>query len=411
MPFFEYRAVDEAGSPACGARRGESADDVRQALLAEGLRATAIGRRDDPGAGGLLRRGVSVEDLAFLHRQTANLLAAGLPLPRALRAVARESRKREFRVLIDAIAADVEAGRALSEALRDHGKVVPPFLADLVKAGEAAGNLPAVLLQVAESGEAEAKMQRSIRTALAYPLVVAAVALAVVILNGTGVLGRFFFTEPSVAVFGGTVRKISSSYPYITTSARSWIDVVDILCSPYVWGSILAVFIVGSLFFFAPLFSFRGAKRRIPVFGRIVREVLVSRFCRVLGLLAARGVPLPAALRLAGTASDSARLEAQAGACAGLIESGAAMDVAAEALQELPATARWGIAAAAARGTIADELAVLARQADERGADRARFFAILLETSLIILIGVFVLFGGGGSILRVFAHFPWPDLR
>jgi general secretion pathway protein F len=395
MPYFAYRAVDAEGTPSCGARRGESADDVRQALRAEGLRASSIRRRDEPGAGGLLRRGVTGEDLAFLHRQTANLLAAGLPLPRALRAVARESRKRELQALADAVAAEVDRGRPLSDALRDLPRAVPPFLADLIKAGEAGGNLPAVLLQIAESGEAEAHIHRTLRTALIYPLMVTSIALAIVILNVSGLMG-----DMSFKVLGG------EELPLFRVAFQKHLVMpwfVNLLTHPILWGAVMIAFLACAGYV-APILSLRGSRTGIPVFGPLVQQVLVSRFCRVLGLLAERGVPLPTSLRLAGAASDSARLAAQAESAAADLESGRPIDEAIDRLRLLPAVSRWGMTAAAARGALAEELQALARQADGAAADAGRRFAIVMEMGLIIVIGLFVLLGAGGSILRTLAR-------
>lgn len=390
MPFFEYRAVDAEGNPVCGAARGESADAVRRELLAAGLRASAIRRRDDPGAGGVLRPGVTREDLAALHRHTASLLAAGLPLPRALRAVARESRKREFQVFVEALAGDVEKGRTLSDALREHPRVAPPFLADLVKAGEAAGSLPAVLLQMAETGEAEARLRRSVKTALAYPLTVAVFALAVVLLNGTGLAARLFFPEAAAAS-----RDIQEMFP----SPRGFVSFMfDVLVSPVFWGVLLAAFIVGGLVL-VPFLSLRGSRTGVPVFGKLVEQVLVSRFCRVLALLVGREVPLPVALRLAGAASDSHRLASQAASASDAVAGGRSLAEAIDAVRVLPATARWGIAGAAARGALVAELEALARHADDGAADAARRFGILLETSLVLVVGALVLCGGTSSLV------------
>ncbi len=396
MSFYEYRAVDSEGRPMCGARRGETPDAVRQELAAEGLRASSIRRRDDPGAGGLLRRGVSAEDLAFLHRQTANLLAAGLPLPRALRAVARESGKHELKLLVDAVASDVEKGRTLSEALGAHGRAVPPFVADLVKAGEAAGNLPAVLQQVAEGGETDARMRRSVRSALAYPLIVAILALAVMILNGSGVLLSLFSVDAANVLDSPSLEEVWRGRRSGSSEVR-W--VLEFVTSPLLWGGILGGFVALGLFG-TSFFSLRGRRRRVPVFGRIVERVLLARFCRVLGLLTGRGVPLPASLRLAGAASDSEDLYGQAAAAAEAVESGEPLGEAVESIRALPVTARWAVSAAAARGDLAGELLALARHAEEGALDCARRFGMVLETSLILLVGLFVLIGGGGSVVR-----------
>jgi type II secretory pathway component PulF len=405
MPFFEYRAVSGAGDSVCGARRGETAEDVRLELSAEGLRATSIRRRDDPGAGGLFRRGVTAEDLALLHRQTANLLATGLPLPRALRAVARESGKRALERLADAIASDVEKGRPLSDALRDHARVVPPFVADLVKAGESAGSLPAVLLDIAAGAESEARIRRSLRLALAYPVTVAVIALLVVLLNSTGIVSRYFF--PETLTSGAYADQLFNEFQDTVSSSRRGSSVtfafLHIIGHPVLWTMILGGFLLLA-FFSTSILVLRGDRIGIPVFGRLVRQVLVSRFCRVLALLVDRQVPLPAALRLAGAASDSRTLADNAEAAATDVESGHPLGDAVDSLVTLPAATRWGIGAAAARGALSAELAVLAHQADERAADIVRSGTIILETSLILLIGLFVLVGAGTSVVRLMAY-------
>jgi type IV pilus assembly protein PilC len=395
MPFFEYRAVDGEGTPACGARQGETPDAVRQELAAEGLRASAIWRRDDPGAGGLLRRGVSAEDLAFLHRQTANLLSAGVTLPDALRAVARESSKHELKLLVDAVASDVAKGRTLSEALGAHGKAVPPFVADLLRAGETAGNLPTVLIQVAEGAEAEARLRRQVRTALVYPLTVATFALLIVILNGTGVFSWLFLDKQ--LVYQEMVRDLETMWG--TTIDEGTPLFIDLITHPVLWGMVLVGFIAMAGYGL-PFFVIRGSRTRVPVFGKLVECVLVSRFCRVLGMLVGREVPLPVALRLAGRASDSRRLEMQSEIAAQDVEHGQPFRDAVDNLSVLPVSSRWGASTAASRGCLSGELKVMADRAEEASEDLLRRFSILLETALVVVIGLFVLMGAGGSIMR-----------
>ena len=183
MPAFAYQALDASGRTQRGVLQGDTARAVRGALRERGLNPLDVAEvREEAGRGRRLfeRRGLGGAQLALLTRQLATLIGAGLPIDEALGALSEQAENERQRALTVSLRARVMEGASLAQALADFPDSFPDIFRATVAAGEQSGRLDHVLERLADYAEARDALSQKILAALAYPLLLSLVALAVV---------------------------------------------------------------------------------------------------------------------------------------------------------------------------------------------------------------------------------------
>lgn len=300
MATFAYTARDRGGR----IHTGRSVAENRQLLIMELQRrgwtptevTEAAGRREEArgeGASGIARRlrsrKVRSEDMVVFTRQLATIVNAGLPLMQGLDILAQQTDDPNFRRILQQIGTDVEAGATFSEALAKHPGAFPDLYVSMVRAGEASGNLDGILLQLAEYMEATLALRRKIRSAMVYPTV----AFVFVMLIASGLL---IFVVP---VFQEVFQASGKELPGLT---RVLIITSEFLRRYFLWvaGAAVVVFMILRSYISTSTgrMQFDRFKLRLPVFGKLIRKVAISRVARTLSTLTRSGVPILAALEI-----------------------------------------------------------------------------------------------------------------
>jgi general secretion pathway protein F len=237
----------------------------------------------------IFQQGVKDKDVMTFTYQLGVLLDAGFPLDRALSILYELTDKKAFREIIKDILSQIRSGRSFSDALSKFKTVFPVFYVNMIKAGEAGGFLEDTISRMAVYLENTQALKEEIRSAVIYPSVLSIVGGAAIVILLTFVVPRFtsIFSDMGEALPLPTVilLKISNGL------------------TSYWW--IIALCIAA--FFFAVrryLKTEAGARAwdkarfRLPLFGRLFKEAVVSRFARTLGTLLQSGVPLLNALQI-----------------------------------------------------------------------------------------------------------------
>jgi len=237
----------------------------------------------DINIGFLQRKGVGVKDLSVFTRQFATMVNAGLPLVQCLDVLGRQLEKPHFKEVVLQVTADVEGGSTLAEALEKHPKVFSDLYVNMIAAGEAGGILDVILGRLAVFLEKADALQRKVKGAMTYPVIVLTVA-------GGACIFMLMFVIPVFAKmfsdFGGTL-------PAPTRIVMGVSDFIRGYWWALVGGSALATFMYKR--YRATESGRRTTDKlsmKIPILGNVILKSAVARFTRTLGTLIGSGVPI-----------------------------------------------------------------------------------------------------------------------
>ncbi len=295
MSTFRFEAADAAGHIESGVLDADSARLARSSLRERGLTplaVVALGGEAEPSAEPARARHAKLRthERALLIRQLASLLEAGLPLAQALSAAQDQAERPGVRDLLAAMRADVFAGHSFAAALARHPRDIPELDHALVAAGEQSGELPAVLARLADQIERRAALAQKVQLAFAYPAIVTAVALLVIIALLTYVVPQV------VGVFAQTRQKL----PLLTQGMIALSDFAR------AWGWLVLLSLAGAglglrRLLVRPHWRLRwhALLLRVPLAGPLVLRADLARFADTLAILSASGVPILRALKAA----------------------------------------------------------------------------------------------------------------
>lgn len=293
MPAFAFQALDTRGKTHQGVLQGDTARAVRGSLRERGLNPLSVDEISQ-GAGRGRRlfeaRGLGTTQLALLTRQLATLIGAGLPIDEALGALSEQAENERQRALTMSLRARVMEGATLAQAFGEFPDSFPEIFRATVTAGEQSGRLETVLEKLADYAEARDALKQKILAALAYPLLLSLVAVAVV-------AGLMTWVVPQIV---GVFQNLHQTLPLAT---RALMALSAFLRS---WGWLILLGLV------ALAIGIRVALReeslrtrwhalllRLPLVGRLARAANTARATRTLALLVDSAVPLLDALGIA----------------------------------------------------------------------------------------------------------------
>ena len=328
------------------------------------------------------RRLLAPQELALLTRQLAGLLVSGLPLERALAALAEDADRAEVGHMLSAVKSEVAGGHSLAMALSQHPREFSPIYRALIAAGEDSGNLGTVLASLADYLESSQALRGKLIQAMAYPAIVVVVAITVVVLLLTYVVPQV------VGVFQGAHQKL----PILT---RGLIAVSDFLRH---WGWGIAVLLVAggvlarqALKLPGPRAALDGFLLRSPLLGRLVRGLNTARFASTLAILTAAGVPILRALQAAIDTVSNTVLKADAQEALALVREGSTLSAALALHKRFPPVLITFIRLGEQTGTLPQMLDRAAEQHGQEVQRRAFTLVTILEPLLILGMGVLVL--------------------
>jgi general secretion pathway protein F len=295
MPEFAYHAIDPDGREQRGRIAAANDDAARDRLTSKNLYIVSVApapARVSVLASLPIKRQprLNAKQLTLFTRQLSSLAQVS-PLEEALRTISRQSEQPHVRQILTEVHAGVVGGQRLSEAMRREGNSFPPLYRAMIAAGEGAGTLPLITERLAVLLERQAEMRGKLIGALAYPAILSLVAILVV-------MGLMVSVVPRVVE---QFDNVDQQLPLIT---RIVIGISAFLAN-YYWVIIIAVILGGLLFAQAlkrPAFrlSVDRTVLRIPLLGKLLRNLHAARMARTLATMVASRLPLLEGLRLTG---------------------------------------------------------------------------------------------------------------
>ncbi len=294
MPSFRYTAITPAGDVVKGAMDAVSVAAVIEALRRQGqipVQANAASGggvlarllSSDLGGGSRLRR----QDVANMTRELSIMLGAGQDLDRALRFLVETAPNKRVGGVLDQLRAGVRDGASLATTLGRFPSSFSRLYVGLVRAGEAGGALAATLERLAVLLERERSLSATVTSAMIYPSLLLMAAIGAIALLLTQVLPQF------VPLFQQNGAALPASTQFL-------ISLGDAVSSYGLYAS--AALLLAGLALRQALrrpgfrLPFDRFVLRLPVLGRLTREIVAARFSRTLGTLLVNGMPLIAAL-------------------------------------------------------------------------------------------------------------------
>ncbi len=288
MPVFEYKGLDARGKTLTGIIDADSPRMARQRLKESGVYATEVVAGEDKakkGGSPAITFGGRIKpmEVALLTRQLATLVSAGLPMLECLSALLEQVDNTKLKSVIADVREKVKEGAPLSDALVDHPKVFSQLYVSMVRAGEASGTLGAMLVRLADFSERQVALQGTVVSTMTYPVLM--IVLGILILS----LLMTFVVPKVTQVFEG----MNAALPAPTVVLMSISDMVR----SYWWALVLVA--AGTVAWVrrwrateAGALRFDRIALSVPVLGKLVRMVAISRFTRTLSTLLAGGIPL-----------------------------------------------------------------------------------------------------------------------
>jgi type II secretory pathway component PulF len=312
MPTFSYRALRADGKIAEGVLDAPGRPDALRQIETLGLRpvnvaekagkkkggaggaSSGAGSAAASGSGGIAfkfeSKKVSAKELENFTRLLSSLLAAGVPLSRALVILQKEASSAVAKAKWKSVHDLVVDGLSLADAMAKSPETFPRVYVAMVEAGETGGFLDVVLAQIAEFQSREKDLKSKVLTAMLYPCILLVLALLILVLLLT------FFIPKFQTIFAN----MHSALPLIT---QVIIGASHIVRS---YGLLVGAAIIG-IFFLARTWFISEKGRRIwegiilktPLVGPLIAQFAMARFCRMLGTLIGAGVPLVQGLNVA----------------------------------------------------------------------------------------------------------------
>ncbi len=293
------------------ARNGVTGEKVKAGVQAENEQAAAKLIQDQGltplsielesnGPGFSLGKRIKTKDKVLFSRQLSTLINAGLPLVQSLRSVAGQTTNKQFKIVINEIINDVEAGIAFAAALEKHPKVFNRVFVSLIAAAETSGTLDSGLERLADQQEKDAEILAKVRGAMIYPLIVLLVMLMVMGFMVVKVL-------PQVQnIYSGLdnvslplVTRILLAVSHFLT--HFWWVALIMLALAGVFGTRWAQTIGGRT-------VIDRAKMSAWPIGPLFMKMYMARFARTGTTLVASGVPLIQVLEITSDAVDNVHI-------------------------------------------------------------------------------------------------------
>ncbi len=301
---FVYRVRDKGGRLLEGTLEADNTGLVASKLREMGYYPISIEARSSGGLQteihlpGLGHR-VKPREIAVFARQFATMINAGLTMIRALNILGEQTANPSLAQAVVSVRGDVETGASLSQALSRHPKIFGRLFVSMVRAGEAAGVLDKVLLQLAETLERQAKLRSQIRSAAAYPV-------AVLFLVSGIATAMLMFVVP---MFKSMYKQVGGKLP---TPTLILIAVSHTFTAyfPVVVACVVAAVVGGRRFVRTPRgrMMWDSLKLRTPILGRVVHRTALSRFAHTLSVLLRSGVPILESLEITADTVNNAVL-------------------------------------------------------------------------------------------------------
>ncbi|MGJ7920544.1 type II secretion system F family protein [Neobacillus sp. LXY-4] len=288
MARFKYSGRDRKGKRT-GMINAESKREAIEKLRGDGIRVLEMTEVAETALTKDISFGspVKLQHLVIYLRQFATLIKAGVTIVDATSILAEQTESKVLKKALLDIESELRMGRPFSEAAEKHKKVFSSMFINLIKAGEAGGNMEDTLERLAVFFEKQHNTRQKVKSAMSYPVAIAIIAVAVVIFLLTSVVPTF------VSMFADMGAELPALTKFVLNASE--------FMQKYWW--LVILLIVGIIFGFIGLkrndktrYYLDYAILKMPLFGKMQQKAALARLTRTLSSLFSSGVPILQAL-------------------------------------------------------------------------------------------------------------------
>lgn len=328
-------------------------------------------------------------ELSMFTQQLSSLLTAGLPLVQCLEALQDQTEDPCFRIVIRDVRNDISQGNSFSSAIRKFPRAFNTLFVSMVEAGEASGGLAEILGKVAGYFEATVKLTKKVKSAMAYPIAVIGLAIALVNVLLIFVIPVF---AKMFADFGATLPEPTQILINVSAFLKSYWWLILIITYGIVW--LIRKFI-----------STPKGRRikdqflvRLPIFGNLIHKIALSRFCRTYATLVRSGVPILRTLEIVAAASGKVQIEDACEQIAKHVSQGGQVSEVLAADPFFPPMIKHMVKAGEATGNVDGMMSKISDFYDVECDATVAALTSLIEPLLIVFLGIVV----GGIVMAMF---------
>ncbi|NLV72741.1 MAG: type II secretion system F family protein [Actinobacteria bacterium] len=304
MATFTYTARRERGAPFTGEVEADNKAAVVAQLRRKGLTVLKLEeKRGSIDFKAMLEESTRIKtrDKAVFARQFATMINSGLAVLRALYVLEEQTENPRLKKIIGRVREDVEAGMPLSDAMERYPVAFDRLYVAMVRAGEAGGALDQTLNRLATQLEKDDSLRRTIKSAMAYPVLIAAFAILVMI-------GMLLFIIPIFASMyadlGGQLPSLTRAMMGVSNALKGYWFVIFPVLGLLIWGIVKLKNTDDGRRYWDRI------KLKLPMkLGPVIQKIALARFSRTLATLVGAGVPILQAIEITGKTSGNSVLE------------------------------------------------------------------------------------------------------
>jgi len=345
------------------------------------------------GTGFVFQRRINLSDITNFTRQLSDLLDSGLTIVKALDILENQTENKRVKNVLTDIKGFCVEGHPLSQAMARHPRVFSNLFVSMVRSGETGGALDNILKRLADFSDKQLEVQTKVRSALAYPILMALVGGMTVIVLLTFVIPKM------VTMFGD----LGQSLPLPTLVLIS----ISGAIKRYWWLIGSAIF---AIYFFVSRiyrtkegrFAIDNFKMGLPVFGSLIKKIEIARFARTLSTLLANGVPILESLAVVADTVNNAVIKEEIRRAASQVKEGSNLAGAFSKSAIIPPLVVNMIAVGEESGKVDKSLAKVSEGYDRESDAAIKIMMSLLEPAMILVLGVVVGFIVISMLLPIF---------
>ncbi|MBT3519364.1 MAG: type II secretion system F family protein [Candidatus Marinimicrobia bacterium] len=295
MATYTYLTKDTEGKRKEGEIRADSLDHAIQKLTSNGQLVISMKEVDDTFdfLGPFLdeiqlsiekfKNRIPLANIVFFTRQLATMFSAGLTLERAIQSLAGEEKHRKFKKILTSVGDNIRKGLNLSESFARHPGVFNNLFVAMIKAGEVSGNLNEILEQLASYLEKVDDTRRKVKSAMNYPIFM-------IVFLGVMLATMLLVIIPK---FSQVYAQLGAGLPPAT---QKMIDLSEWFGNNVGFIGFIIFMFFGSLWLISKTqrggLTVDAIKLKTPVFGDLLEQSILNKFCKTFGILIGAGVPV-----------------------------------------------------------------------------------------------------------------------